>query len=278
MTIISIFICNSSSNIIFARQFAKISRKELEEHSLIFNRSINSDKDSTLIETDTNRYLYIHYEECYIVLVTTKDSNIIEDMEVLKLTYRLISDICFGKISEDNIIDNAFDIALGLDDIVSLGMYDGANMFQLKQYLIMDSAEEKEFKRLQKEKEQAAAEHLKISMMEIERNKRMNKKVFLSDAIGSDSITLGGNLNQSNLSDDIKVNQSNNSKKVLLNELSEEEDYNKDVKEIKSKNKNKNNAKKIGKSKGMLLGKKKEVKTKESNNNESKLKHNINNY
>ena len=269
MTILSTFICNSSSKIILARQFTILSRKEIEEHSLIFNRSLNTDKDSTVIETDTNRYLYIHFEECYIVLITTKDSNIIEDMEVLKLTYRLISDICIGKISESSIVYNAFDIALGLDDIISLGMYDGVNMFQLKQYLTMDSAEEKEFKRLQKEREIAAAEQLKISMREIEKNRMLNKGVFGSDSVGSDTITLGASVSSSSILDDNKssniVNRTNSNN---YSEGNDDEDYNSKKNLKGSESKNKNKSKKGVKSKGLALGKKKDNKRKESNEDE----------
>lgn len=242
MVLISVFICNSASKIIFARQFVEITRKELEEHVVMFNRLLSNDKDSTVIETDKIRYLYIHSEAVFIVLVTSKDSNVIEDIEVLKLSHRFISDVCTGRLVDNIIIENAFEISLGLDDISSLGLFDGVSLSQMKQYLQMDSAEEKEFRKLQQQKEKQANEQLKQKMKEIEKEKQ--GKTFAS--IGSDkydTITLGSGVNTSLSSN----SQQNNSS----------------LESEKEENKAGASKKKVGsKSKGLSLGKKKEIESK----------------
>ena len=191
MAIISITICNKTSKIIFARQFIEITRKALEEHIVLFSRNIDLVKDSTSIETDKGRYLYIRMENLYLVLITTKDSNIIEDMEVLKLAHRIISDLCGNRFNEIYLIDNGFEIALAFDDLVNYGYREGINMMQIKQFLLMDSFEEKEFRKQQETKEKAAKKHFDIRMREIEAAKR--DKNYFSDAIGSsETMQLGG--------------------------------------------------------------------------------------
>lgn len=190
MAILSISICNKSSKIIFARQFVEMSRKQLEEHIVVFSRNVDIQKDSTYFENEKCRYLYIPIDSLFLILISTKDSNIIEDMEVIKLAYRLITDLCGGRFNEGFLINNSFELALALDDVVSLGYREGVNLVQVKQFLGMDSLEEKEFRRQQEQREKHAKEQLHIQMKEIEKQKK--NKTFLSDAIGSDSIKFGG--------------------------------------------------------------------------------------
>jgi len=44
----------------------------------------SSEKQCTFIETDNIRYVYQPMEKLFLVLITTKNSNIIEDIEVIR--------------------------------------------------------------------------------------------------------------------------------------------------------------------------------------------------
>lgn len=226
MAILSIAVCNNASKIIFARQFVEMTRKELEEYIILFRRTVSQEKEVTSFETEKNRFLYFYSDNLYLVVITTRDSNFIQDMEVLKLAYRIIIDICMvGKLSDVDIIQNAIDIALSLDDLISFGTYEGLNMLQIKNLLQMDSAEEKEFRRIQLQREKSAAEQLKAQMKEIE-TQRKNNHLANVNSIMSDTIQCGSNVESVKNSNDIDTSVNlgvNNNSTSGVNEKDKDE-------------------------------------------------------
>ena len=184
MAALSVVICNKSARIVFARQFFNISRMDLEEYIVQFSRGVDSCKEITHFESDKVRYIFIPIDSLYLILITTKNSNIIEDTEILKLIYRLIQDLC-GQINSESIVKNAFEIMLGIDDIVSLGYRNSVTLGQIKQYLQMESIEEQEFKRKKREQEEKVQRELAEKGREFDKQRR--EKKFNSDAISSSS-------------------------------------------------------------------------------------------
>lgn len=150
MTVLSVAICNKNAKIILARQFVKMSRMELEENIVNFSRNVDICKDTTHFETDKVRYLFVPFENLYLLVVTTKESNVVEDIEIIKLIYRLLQDTCLT-ITEETIKQNAVSLVLCIDDIISLGLREGVNLAQVKTFLQMESQYEKEFKREQEQ-------------------------------------------------------------------------------------------------------------------------------
>ena len=247
MVALSVVICSKSAKIIFARQFIRMTRMELEEHIVQFSRNIDSYKEITHFESDKVRFIFIPIDSYFLILITSKNSNIIEDTEILKLIYRLIQDLCQGQINYDSIIENSYEIMLGIDDIACLGYRNGINIAQVKQFLQMESLEEKEFKRKKLEQERRVQRELYEKSKEFDRLKR--EKKFMNDAISSSNFefkeepvmkTLKVSNKKSISNDDIEVN--NESEIISKKEVIEE-------KENKNKNKKK--------SKGLKLSKKK---------------------
>ena len=247
MAALSVVICDKSAKIIFARQFFNISRMDLEEYIIQFSRGVDSCKEITHFESDKVRYIFIPIDTFYLILITTKNSNIIEDTEILKLIYRLIQDLC-NSINQESIVENAFEIMLGIDDIVSLGYRNSVNLGQIKQYLQMESAEEKEFKRKKEEQELAVQKALEEKGREFDRQRR--EKKFNSNAISSSSFAFKEEKDEK----EEKVNNETKENKALniSNKKAEEKKEEENVEEVEKEEKEKEIVKKKKKGKGGL--------------------------
>ena len=229
MAALSVVICDKSAKIIFARQFFNISRMDLEEYIIQFSRGVDSCKEITHFESDKVRYIFIPIDTFYLILITTKNSNIIEDTEILKLIYRLIQDLC-NSINQESIVENAFEIMLGIDDIVSLGYRNSVNLGQIKQYLQMESAEEKEYKRKKEEQELAVQKALEEKGREFDRQRR--EKKFNSNAISSASFAFKEENNEKE-NDDSNENKALNISSKKPEEKKEEENIEENEEEEK---------------------------------------------
>ena len=80
------------SPVLIARQFVEVNRARIEGLLSAFPKLIGTGHEHTFIETDNVRYLYKPLEELLVVLVTTKTSNILEDLDTLHLFSRIVKD------------------------------------------------------------------------------------------------------------------------------------------------------------------------------------------
>lgn len=134
----------SKSKTLLARQFIEITRLRIEGLLSAFLRLIESgNKDHTYIETDSIRYVYLPIESLYLVLVTNKHSNILEDLETLKLMQQIVQQCCESSVNEESVLTKAFDIVFAFDEAISFGYRESVTLAQIKAYTEMESHDEK---------------------------------------------------------------------------------------------------------------------------------------
>jgi hypothetical protein len=77
--------------VLVSRQFVDMSRIRIEGLLAAFPKLIGSGKQHTYVETENVRYVYQPIEAMYLLLVTNKQSNILEDLDTLRLLSKLVS-------------------------------------------------------------------------------------------------------------------------------------------------------------------------------------------
>ena len=75
-------------------------------------------------------------------VVLFQTSNILEDLETLRLFARVIPEYS-RSMDEADILENAFQIIFAFDEIVALGYRESVNLAQIRTFVEMDSHEEK---------------------------------------------------------------------------------------------------------------------------------------
>ncbi|KAG8794266.1 hypothetical protein FRC12_025179 [Ceratobasidium sp. 428] len=136
-----------------------------------FPKLIPANSQHTSIEAQDVRYVYQPLEELYILLITNKGSNILQDIETLHLLARVTSDLC-RSADEREIVRNAFELLGAFDEVVSLGYREQVGLAQVRSILEMESHEEKIQEIIAKNKEAEAKEELKRRAKQLEMQRR----------------------------------------------------------------------------------------------------------
>jgi hypothetical protein len=96
MVILSCGICNKNGKLLVSRQFDQpFTRTQVEDIYLSFPKLIHPNQQHTYVQSDKYTFLYIPIDELlFLVLVSSKNSNVIEDQETIKLLYRILGQVC----------------------------------------------------------------------------------------------------------------------------------------------------------------------------------------
>jgi hypothetical protein len=212
MVIISAAIV-SKARTLLARQYLEVSRLQVEGLLSAFTKLVDSGRggdssgvkaDHTFVETESVRFVYQPMESgLYLVLMTTKNSNIIENLETLRLLTRLTQEICHANpassstqasiTNEETIIQNAFDLVFAFDEAISFGYREPVTSAQINQYVEMESHEERLHQMIQQSKENEAKETARRKQLELaELRKKQQKEDKLTASMSPVSTTGGG--------------------------------------------------------------------------------------
>ena len=127
---------------VLSRQFHPMTRTRIESLLASFPKLIPANSQHTSVETTEVRYVYQPLEDLYILLITNKASNILQDIDTLHLFARVVSDLC-KTVEEREIQRQSFELLGAFDEIVSLGYREHVNLMQVRSVLEMESHEEK---------------------------------------------------------------------------------------------------------------------------------------
>ncbi|EJD03484.1 uncharacterized protein FOMMEDRAFT_82189, partial [Fomitiporia mediterranea MF3/22] len=185
-------ICTKAGKPVISRQFREMTRARIESLLASFPKLIPAGSQHTSIETPEVRYVYQPLEELYILLITNKASNILQDIDTLHLFARVVSDMC-RSAEEREILRNAFELLGAFDEIVSLGYREQINLMQVRNVLEMESHEEKIQEIIARNKEAEAKEELKRRAKQLEMQRReQQRRAAAGGGVGGGSGFGGG--------------------------------------------------------------------------------------
>ena len=152
---------NRGSKPLVSRQFVEMNRLRVEGLLAAFPKLMGHSKQHTFVETDAVRYVYQPLENnMFLLLITTKASNIVEDLGTLRLLAKVVPDVT-GSISEHAINEHAFEIIFAFDEVLTTGGYkEDISPSTIRTNLEMHSHEEEMALMLKKSKEDAAKEQM----------------------------------------------------------------------------------------------------------------------
>ena len=183
MVLLAAAVCNKTGKALISRQFVEMTRSRIEGLLAAFPKLMTSGKQHTFVETESVRYVYQPLEKLYVLLITTKASNILEDLETLRLFARVIPEYC-RNMEETDIGDQAFSLIFAFDEIVALGYRENVNLAQIRTFTEMDSHEEKVAISVRETQEREAKEAMKKRAKELQQERREAGKTGRSTGIG----------------------------------------------------------------------------------------------
>nr|GLL45625.1 coatomer subunit delta [Ipomoea trifida] len=189
-------VVTKSGKALVSRQFVDMSRIRIEGYLAAFPKLVGTGKQHTYVETENVRYVYQPIESLYLLLVTNKQSNILEDLETLRLLSKLVPEYCYS-LDEEGICKTAFELIFAFDEVISLGHKENVTVAQVKQYCEMESHEERLHKMVLQSKINETKDVMKrkaseIDKSKIEKNRGGEKGGFMSlQSMGSGRIDSG---------------------------------------------------------------------------------------
>ncbi|KAF3508457.1 hypothetical protein F2Q69_00000204 [Brassica cretica] len=135
-----------------------------------FPKLVGLEKQHTYFETENVRYVYQPIESLFLLLVTTKQSNILQDLHTLRLLSKLVPEYCVS-LDEEGIGRANFDLVHAFDEVLSLGHKEDVTVAQVKQYCDMESHEEELHKLVMQSKINDTKDVMKRKANEIDKSK-----------------------------------------------------------------------------------------------------------
>lgn len=167
MVVLAASICTRGGKALLSRQFVEIQKSRVEALLASFPKLADSSTQHTTVESENVRFVYQPLDELYLVLITNKQSNILQDIDSLHLFGQVVTSIC-KKADEREILRHAFELLSAFDELVTMGYRENLSLSQIKTFLEMESHEERIQEIIARNKELEASEERKRKAKQLE--------------------------------------------------------------------------------------------------------------
>ncbi|RDA85011.1 hypothetical protein CP532_2052 [Ophiocordyceps camponoti-leonardi (nom. inval.)] len=171
MVVLAASICTRGGKAVLSRQFREMPRSRIEALLASFPKLADSGTQHTTVEQDNVRFVYQPLDELYMVLITNRQSNILQDIDSLHLFAQVVTSAC-KTLDEREILRNAYELLSAFDELVTLGYRENLTMSQIKAFLDMESHEERIQEIIARNKELEATEERKRKAKQLEMQRK----------------------------------------------------------------------------------------------------------
>ncbi|RYP31164.1 hypothetical protein DL767_005917 [Monosporascus sp. MG133] len=167
MVVLAASICTRGGKAVLSRQFREMPRSRIEALLASFPKLADAGTQHTTVEQDNVRFVYQPLDELYMVLITNRQSNILQDIDSLHLFAQVVTSTC-RSLDEREILRNAYELLSAFDELVTLGYRENLTISQIKTFLEMESHEERIQEIIARNKELEATEERKRKAKQLE--------------------------------------------------------------------------------------------------------------
>ncbi|MBW0467663.1 hypothetical protein O181_007378 [Austropuccinia psidii MF-1] len=187
MVVLSAAIVTKGGKPVLARQFREFPRARLESLLSTFPKLVLPSSQHTVIDDPASaiRYVYQPLEDLWLVILTNRQSNILQDLETLHLLSRIVSDFCRGTVTESEVLGRSFEVLSSFDEVICMGYREKIDLNGIRSVMEMESHEEKIQEIIAKNKEQEAKEELKRRAKQLDSQRREALKRGQTDMYSS---------------------------------------------------------------------------------------------
>ncbi|VTT76650.1 unnamed protein product [Fusarium fujikuroi] len=171
MVVLAASICTRGGKAVLSRQFREMPRSRIEALLASFPKLADSGTQHTTVEQDNVRFVYQPLDELYMVLITNRQSNILQDIDSLHLFAQVVTSTC-KNLDEREILKNAYELLSAFDELVTLGYRENLTISQIKTFLDMESHEERIQEIIARNKELEATEERKRKAKQLEMQRK----------------------------------------------------------------------------------------------------------
>lgn len=171
MVVLAASICTRGGKAVLSRQFREMPRSRIEALLASFPKLADSGTQHTTVEQDNVRFVYQPLDELYMVLITNRQSNILQDIDSLHLFAQVVTSTC-KSLDEREILKNAYELLSAFDELVTLGYRENLTISQIKTFLEMESHEERIQEIIARNKELEATEDRKRKAKQLEMQRK----------------------------------------------------------------------------------------------------------